>query len=69
MTRLLLCLDVDSTICKIEFLDEFAKHLGKYEEITTLTNSAMDGDISFDNSFKLLHGRHNAKLESKINSN
>merc|ERR1711879_359685 len=47
----LVCLDVDSTVCVDESINEFAKFLGKYEEINQLTSDAMNGTMSFESSF------------------
>jgi len=48
----LVCLDVDSTVCKTESLNEYAKRLGKLEEIEALTKAAMDGQMEFAHSLR-----------------
>ncbi|KAG9509625.1 Rab GTPase-activating protein 1, partial [Fragariocoptes setiger] len=41
------CLDVDSTVCRDEAIDELAKFVGKFEEVSELTRSAMRGNSDF----------------------
>lgn len=48
----LVCLDMDSTVCVDESINEYSKMLGKFHEIQALTNSAMNGDMKFEDSFK-----------------
>jgi len=48
----LVCLDMDSTVCVDESINEYSKMLGKFNEIQVLTNSAMNGDMKFEDSFK-----------------
>ncbi len=43
--------DCDSTLTKIEGIDELAGIKGKYEEIAVLTKKAMDGHLSFEEVF------------------
>jgi phosphoserine phosphatase len=42
--------DMDATLIKNECIDEIARHIGKYDEIATITNEAMNGDMLFENS-------------------
>ena len=42
--------DMDATLIKNECIDEIARHIGKYDEIATITNEAMNGDMLFESS-------------------
>ncbi len=44
--------DFDSTLVSIEGLDELAKNHNKFDEIAKITNSGMNGDLSFNSSLK-----------------
>ena len=44
-------IDFDSTIITKESLDEYAKYVGKEQEIATITNLGMNGGMSFRESF------------------
>ena len=48
----IVCLDVDSTVCKDEGLDELARYCGVYKEIQRFTNMAMSGNMLFEKSFE-----------------
>lgn len=47
-----ICFDVDSTVCKTEGIDELAKWCGA-NDISKLTKSAMNGEMSFTESLTL----------------
>lgn len=47
-----ICFDVDSTVIKEEAIDELAKYLNHFEEVSTLTKKAMGGSMSFRESLK-----------------
>ena len=42
--------DMDATLIKNECIDEIARHIGKYDEIATITHEAMNGDMLFESS-------------------
>lgn len=44
--------DVDSTIVTIEGLAEIARKKGVYDEVVAITNSGMNGDVSFSHSLE-----------------
>lgn len=58
--RRLVCFDMDSTLIQTEVIDELAKRAGVGEEVSAITESAMQGEIDFNESFekrmKLLEG-------------
>ena len=41
----IICFDCDSTLSKIEGIDELARHAGLSHEIARLTNAAMNGEV------------------------
>lgn len=47
------CFDVDSTVIQEEGIDELAKFCGKGKEISELTNKAMGGSMTFQESLSL----------------
>lgn len=47
----LACFDMDSTLIEQEVIDELAKAAGIGEEVAAITESAMRGEIEFDESF------------------
>lgn len=47
----LACFDMDSTLIEQEVIDELAKAAGIGEAVATITESAMRGEIEFDESF------------------
>ncbi|TVQ83173.1 MAG: phosphoserine phosphatase SerB [Bacteroidetes bacterium] len=49
--RRLVCFDMDSTLIQAEVIDELARKAGVYEEVSTITESAMRGEIDFNESF------------------
>ena len=51
MSRLIFLFDLDSTITKQEILPTIAKENGIYEEMVTLTERTMQGEIPFKQSF------------------
>tara|TARA_R100001369_G_scaffold23263_1_gene42757 strand:- start:27079 stop:28302 length:1224 start_codon:yes stop_codon:yes gene_type:complete len=50
--RRLVCFDMDSTLIQTEVIDELAELAGVGEEVRTITESAMQGEIDFNESFK-----------------
>src|SRR5699024_5265168 len=65
--RQLVVFDMDSTLIQSEVIDELAKEAGVGEQVSAITESAMRGDIDFDESFRqrvaLLKGLDEAALE------
>jgi phosphoserine phosphatase len=50
--RRLVCFDMDSTLIQAEVIDELARKAGVYNEVSAITESAMRGEIDFDESFR-----------------
>lgn len=50
--RRLICFDMDSTLIQTEVIDELAERAGVGEKVKAITESAMQGDIDFEESFK-----------------
>ena len=50
--RRLVCFDMDSTLIQTEVIDELADLAGVGAEVRAITESAMQGDIDFNESFK-----------------
>ncbi|MGL2987337.1 phosphoserine phosphatase SerB [Flavobacterium sp. RSSA_27] len=50
--RRLVCFDMDSTLIQTEVIDELAELAGVGEEVKAITESAMNGEIDFSESFK-----------------
>jgi len=63
----LACFDMDSTLIKAEVIDELAKHAGVGDQVAKITESAMQGEIDFNESFTqrmaLLRGLSESVLE------
>lgn len=49
--RRLVCFDMDSTLIQAEVIDELARCAGVYDEVASITESAMRGEIDFKESF------------------
>ena len=47
----LICFDMDSTLIKTEVIDELAKHANVEDQVKTITEKAMQGEIDFNTSF------------------
>lgn len=66
--RRLVCFDMDSTLIDAEVIDELAKEIGLGEQVAAITESAMRGDIAFNESFRqrmaLLEGLDETVLTS-----
>ena len=66
--RRLVCFDMDSTLIQTEVIDELAELAGVGEEVRAITESAMNGEIDFSESFKkrmaLLEGLSEEVLQS-----
>ena len=43
-----ICFDCDSTLSKIEGIDELAKRVGLGDELSKLTDAAMNGDVALE---------------------
>ena len=50
--RRLVCFDMDSTLIQTEVIDELAERAGVGDEVRAITESAMNGEIDFKESFK-----------------
>ncbi|MFP4846016.1 phosphoserine phosphatase SerB [Winogradskyella sp. PE311] len=50
--RRLVCFDMDSTLIQTEVIDELAERAGVGEKVRAITESAMQGEIDFNESFK-----------------
>lgn len=50
--RRLVCFDMDSTLIQTEVIDELAELAGVGEQVRAITESAMNGEIDFNESFK-----------------
>ncbi len=50
--RRLICFDMDSTLIQTEVIDELADRAGVGEQVRAITESAMRGEIDFEESFK-----------------
>lgn len=50
--RRLICFDMDSTLIKTEVIDELADRAGVGEQVRAITESAMRGELDFQESFK-----------------
>ena len=50
--RRLVCFDMDSTLIQTEVIDELAERAGVGEKVKAITESAMQGEIDFKESFK-----------------
>ncbi|MBZ4676641.1 MAG: serB [Anaerophaga sp.] len=50
--RRLICFDMDSTLIQTEVIDELARKAGVYDKVSAITESAMRGEIDFNESFK-----------------
>ncbi|VXB62555.1 Phosphoserine phosphatase [Flavobacterium sp. 9AF] len=65
--RRLVCFDMDSTLIQTEVIDELAELAGVGEQVRKITESAMQGEIDFKESFvqrmKLLKGLSESVLE------
>ncbi|TCK69250.1 phosphoserine phosphatase [Winogradskyella wandonensis] len=66
--RRLVCFDMDSTLIQTEVIDELAELAGVGDEVRAITESAMQGEIDFNESFerrmKLLKGLSEDVLQS-----
>jgi len=71
--RRMVVFDMDSTLIQQEVIDELAKIAGVEEQISKITEAAMNGDMDFFESLKqrvlLLKGHHAETLFTKVKSN
>jgi phosphoserine phosphatase len=69
-TKRLVCMDVDSTFVKGEFIDELAELVGVKEQVAAITARAMRGEIDFKGALtervKLLEGLPFERAKSLI---
>ncbi len=47
----IVCFDCDSTLSKIEGIDELGRQSGLYDELVTLTNAAMNGTLALEDVY------------------
>ena len=70
--RRLICFDMDSTLIKTEVIDELAERAGVGAQVKAITESAMRGEIDFNESFKqrvsLLKGLDESVMEEIANN-
>ncbi|WP_010665175.1 phosphoserine phosphatase SerB [Marinilabilia salmonicolor] len=70
--RRLVCFDMDSTLIQAEVIDELARKAGVYDEVSAITESAMRGEIDFDESFRqrvaLLEGLEESVMQEVAES-
>ncbi len=52
LDRRLVCFDMDSTLIKAEVIDELAKRAGVGNQVSAITERAMQGELDFSASFK-----------------
>lgn len=43
-----ICFDCDSTLSRVEGIDELARHSGLFEQVAALTNAAMNGELALE---------------------
>ena len=71
-SRRLICFDMDSTLIQTEAIDELAERAGVGQEVKAITESAMRGEIDFNESFikriSLLKGLHCSVMEEVAQS-
>ncbi|MCL4146524.1 UNVERIFIED_CONTAM: hypothetical protein GTU68_010923 [Idotea baltica] len=71
-SRRLVCFDMDSTLIKTEVIDELAAHAGVGEQVSKITELAMQGKIDFTESFTqrmaLLEGLNESVLADIANN-
>lgn len=48
----LIAFDLDSTLIQAEGIDEFARELGVYDQVSAITEEAMKGNLLFEESFR-----------------
>jgi phosphoserine phosphatase len=44
----IICFDCDSTLSRIEGIDELARHSGLFDQVAALTNAAMNGELALE---------------------
>ncbi|KAF3984690.1 MAG: HAD-IB family phosphatase [Methylococcales symbiont of Hymedesmia sp. n. MRB-2018] len=44
----IICFDCDSTLSKIEGIDELGRHVDMFDEMVALTNAAMNGELALE---------------------
>lgn len=47
----IICFDCDSTLSKIEGIDELGRQSGLYDELVALTNAAMNGELALEDVY------------------
>jgi len=70
--RRLVAFDMDSTLIGAEVIDELARRAGAYDQVAAITESAMRGELDFQQSFRrrvsLLKGLSASALQDVIDS-
>lgn len=51
-SKRLIVMDMDSTLIRIEVIDELARAYGVYEQVSTITRRAMMGELDYDQSLR-----------------
>jgi phosphoserine phosphatase len=68
--RRLVVFDMDSTLLKIEVIDELARQMNVVDQVSKITEAAMNGEIDFDESFRrrvrLLKGMPRSVMDNII---
>lgn len=68
--RKLFVFDMDSTLLRIEVIDELARKMGVVDKVSQITEAAMRGEIDFDESFrrrvKLLKGMKRSVIDELV---
>lgn len=62
----LLVMDVDSTLIRQEVIDELASYAGRAEQVASITDQAMRGEIDFEHSLRARVGTLEGQPESVI---
>ncbi len=48
----IICFDCDSTLSRVEGIDELARRNGLFEEVAALTDKAMNGELALENVYE-----------------
>jgi len=66
----LIAFDLDSTLIAAEGIDELARELGVFDQVSEITERAMDGNLNFESSFcervQLLRGLTLSQIEHVV---
>lgn len=47
-----ICFDCDSTLSRVEGIDELARRSGRFEQVAQLTNAAMNGELALEEVYE-----------------